>query len=277
MEMSEEQINFLRCKADWVWQQTLLLHGRVPEVRIASCLPACDLLSVLFYAGFLSLPEPTYLCPKRDRFIASKGHGSLALFPILADLGFFPVQELENIAHPEAILSAIPAAGFGTFETLNGSLGHGLGLACGMALALRTQKKDAKVIVLHGDGELYEGAVWEAIMLAGQLELSRLYLIVDCNAKSMLGKCDDIISWHNVEARFEAFGWECRRCQGHDVESLHAALQSMFQADSAKPKLLLADTIKGHGVPELENSDICHVLGLSKQRIDQLVEGGRQT
>lgn len=274
MEISEEKLLFLQKKSRWVWEETLLLHQRVAEVRIASCLSAVDLLTCLFYGENLNLFPENPLDPKRDRIIPSKGHGALALYPILADLGYFPKKELSIIGSTAAKLSAIPAAGFGIFETINGSLGHGLGVATGIAIALNLQNNPAKTIVLHGDGELSEGAVWEAIMFAAQHQLKNIYLIIDGNAKSMLGKCDDIMSWKNFEKRFNAFGWQTFRCNGHDFKELNNCYNEFFSSESTKPKVLFADTIKGYGVPELENSDICHVLNLSEKRISELLQRG---
>jgi len=277
MEISKATLSILQQKARRVWEQTLLLHARVPEVRIASCLSATDLLSTLFYGGFLHLQPEHPLAPQRDRVIPSKGHGSLALYPILADLGFYPQSELDKITNPDAILYAIPSAGFGIFETINGSLGHGLGVGAGMAIALRTRQNPARVVVLHGDGELSEGAVWEAVMFAGQHQLQNLFLIIDGNGKSMLGKCDDILCWRNIEQRFAAFNWQTFRCNGHDLKELLQSYSDMFSSTAGQPKVLLAETVKGHGVPELEASDICHVLSLPRDRIYELIrqEGER--
>ena len=212
------------------------------------------------------------MAPQRDRIIPSKGHGALALYPILADLGYYSESELKKITNPGAILSAIPSAGFGIFETINGSLGHGLGVGAGMAIALRTRKNPARVVVLHGDGELSEGAVWEAVMFAGQHQLQNLCLIIDGNGKSMLGKCDDILCWRNLEQRFAAFNWQTFRCNGHDLKELLLSYNDLFTSTVKQPKVMLAETVKGHGVAELETSDICHVLSLSRERINELLQ-----
>ena len=150
--MSEDRIRILTEKSRSVWKRTLRLHGRLPEIRIASSLSCVELLSVFCYGGFFrfSLQEPE--APERDRVIPSKGHGSVCLYPILEDLGILPSGLCAKIGEEGNPLTAIPSPGTGIFETVNGSLGHGPGVGCGRALGLRVRGSDARVIVLVGDG-----------------------------------------------------------------------------------------------------------------------------
>ncbi len=246
--MPDSNYQLLRTKAAWVWRETLRLHLRSPEVRIASCLSAVEMLTALFYGGFLRLSPSRPNAPERDRLIPSKGHGSLALYPIMADIGYCQLSELANITEGDARISPIPGPGLGVYETVNGSLGHGLGVALGMALGLRQKKLSARVVVLHGDGELSEGAVWEAVMFAGQHRLDKVFLLIDANGKSMLGKCCDIISCDNLPERFQSFGWQVFSCPGHDLAALSSTYHQMFNSVAAMPKVLIAKTRKGHGV-----------------------------
>lgn len=270
--MPEPDLHYLQAKAAWLWCETLRLHLLAPEVRIASCLSAVEMLTALFYGGYLHLQPSRPAAPERDRFIPSKGHGSLSLYPIMADLGYCQPSELARISCTDSRVSPIPGPGLGVYETVNGSLGHGLGVGAGMALALRQKKLPARVIVLHGDGELSEGAVWEAVMFAGQHRLDQLLLLIDANGKSMLGKCRDIISCDHLPERFQSFGWQVMACPGHDLAALSCAYRHLFNSRSRKPKVLIARTSKGHGVPELENSDLCHVLSLSASRCRELLQ-----
>ena len=271
--MSDREIQELERKCRSVWKRTLRMHGCLPEIRIASSLSCVELLSVLFYGGWLRLFPGDPGAAERDRIIPSKGHGSVCLYPILADLGFFSPDLLEHPGTEGNPLTAIPSAGVGVFETVNGSLGHGPGVGCGRAVGLRTRGNPARVIVLAGDGELSEGAVWEAVMFAGHHHLDHLYLLIDANRKSMLGKCCDIMNCDHLAERFSAFGWQVFSCNGHDVAALADSFSQMFASTERKPRVLIADTVKGHGVPELEQNDICHVLSLSPERIEELTGG----
>jgi len=178
-------LEYLKSKSQWLWQETLLIHKvKVSQgTRIASCLSCVDILTVLFYGGILSYKAGLSDWEHRDRFIVSKAHGSLSLYPIFADLGYFDKSYLNKVGKNGSILGDIPDCSIPGYETVNGSLGHGLGVGCGIALALKRRVLSEKVFVLMGDGELYEGAVWEAIMFAGHHRLDNMTLIIDNNQK----------------------------------------------------------------------------------------------
>jgi len=266
-------IKELKQKADWVRNQTIALHGRSPETRVASSLSAVEILTVLFYGDKLKFNPANPDWEDRDRFIASKGHGSISFYPILADLGFFPKEELEIIGKKESFLGSIPDPVIPGYETVNGSLGHGPGVGAGMALGLKVKKSDSKVVVMIGDGEIYEGAVWEAVMFAGHHNLNNLTFILDHNKISMLNYCDEIISHGEIEKRFSSFGWGTHRVDGHDIDSLSEVFDKIFNNNSSKPQILIADTIKGKGVSELENDHLCHIKSLKADRVDELLRG----
>lgn len=266
-------IEELKSKAAWVRNQTIELHGRSPETRIASSLSAVEILTVLFYADKLKFDPANPDWDGRDRFIASKGHGTISFYPILADLGFFPKEELEIIGQKESFLGSIPDPVIPGYETVNGSLGHGPGVGSGMALGLKVKKSDSKVVVMVGDGEIYEGAVWEAVMFAGHHKLNNLTLILDHNKISMLNYCEEIVSHGKIEKRFSAFGWDTYRVDGHNIESLSKTFDEIFNSKSSKPKILIADTVKGKGVKELENDHLCHIKSLKIDRVNELLQG----
>lgn len=270
MSRSSPQIDLpaLRRKADWVWRETLRIHQCSPETRIASSLSCIEILVVLFYTGLLRYDSAAPNWSGRDRFIASKGHGALGLYPILADLGFFPITALGEVGQPGALLSAIPEPSIPGIETINGSLGHGIGVGCGMALGLRRRSSSARVMVLVGDGELHEGANWEALMLAAQHRLDNLMVIVDNNAISMLGPTDSIVSHRSLTAKLDAFGCSAVEVDGHDLAALVEAFQGQIQG---YPHCIVAHTHKGRGVPGLEDAPLCHVTGISAARIDALL------
>lgn len=270
---ASEWASYLQERAVWVRSETLRIHKSAPETRVASSLSAVEILTALYYGEILRFDSKQQYWEGRDRFIVSKGHGSISMYPILADFGFFPRSELEKVCKEGGILGGIPDPIIPGYETINGSLGHGVGVACGMALALRTKKCDNDVFVLVGDGELNEGSIWESIMFASHHGLDRLNLIVDRNQKCMLDYADKVINMSPMRARFEAFGFHVEECDGHDVMAVHERLTGLRNRHEGKPKILIAETVKGKGVRKLEASPLCHITGLTTQEIDEAIEG----
>lgn len=262
----------LRSRVHWVWRETLAVHRRAPETRLASSLSSIEIFVALYYGGVLRFDPANPLAEERDRCIISKGHGSICMYPILADLGYFPVEELQRVCEAGSFLGGIPDPVIPGYETVNGSLGHGLGVATGMALGLKRKASDRSVFVVAGDGELHEGANWEAIMFASQHKLDNLHLVIDDNRISMLGYTDDIVSHGALAARLTAFGWDCVEVDGHDVYAVQVALHQLKALAVGKPKALIARTLKGHGVPGLENAPLCHILNPKPELIDGLLE-----
>jgi len=258
-------------KAHWVWRETLAIHRRAPETRLASSLSSVEIFVALYYGGILHFNPSDPLDESRDRCVISKGHGSICMYPILADLGFFSKDELLKVCHTGGFLGGIPDPVIPGYETVNGSLGHGLGVGTGMALGLKTKGSDQSVYVVCGDGELHEGANWEAIMFSSQHQLDNLNLIVDNNGISMLGYTDDIVTHGLLTRRLEAFGWECITVDGHDVLAVQESLQRLKNQKHKKPKALIARTIKGRGVPGLENAELSHIINPKPELIDELL------
>jgi len=258
----------LQEKARWVWRETLAIHRRAAETRLASSLSSVEIFTALYYGGVLAFDPARPLAPERDRCVISKGHGSICMYPILADLGFFPREELQRVCQAGGILGGIPDPVIPGYETVNGSLGHGLGVASGIALGLNRSGSDRHVFVVTGDGELHEGANWEAIMFAAHHRLDHLNLIVDNNSIAMLGFTDQIVSHGVLRDRLSAFGWDCLEVDGHDVLAVRDALLGMKHRTEGKPKALIARTLKGHGVPGLENAPLSHIMNPKHEVID---------
>ena len=261
-------------KAKWVWRETLAIHRRAPETRLASSLSSVEIFVALYYGNVLRVYPSTPLDQRRDRCIISKGHGSICMYPILADLGFFSIEELQRVCKKGSFLGGIPDPVIPGYETVNGSLGHGLGVAAGMALGLKRKKQASKVFVVTGDGELHEGANWEAIMFASQHNLDNLVLVVDENSISMLGHTDGIVSHGSLLSRLSAFGWDCTEVDGHDVYALQAELNSKV-TKSGEPRAIIARTRKGHGVPGLEDAPLSHIMNPKPDLIDKLLEDSK--
>jgi transketolase len=272
MEITTEQVKNLREKVLWVWKETLAIHRRAPETRLASSLSVIEIFVALYYGDVLKFNASNPLDENRDRCIISKGHGSICMYPILADLGFFPMEELQNVCQAGSFLGGIPDPVIPGYETVNGSLGHGLGVATGIALALKTKKSGSNVFVVTGDGELHEGANWEAIMFASHHELDNLNLIVDDNSISMLDHTDNIVSHRDLVMRLTSFGWECIEVDGHDIIAVQEALLKQKNNKEGRPKAIIAKTLKGHGVPGLEDASLSHIINPKPELIDDLLE-----
>ena len=270
--MTNSSINLVE-KAKWVWRETIALHRRAPETRLASSLSTIEIFVALYYGGVLKYNSNSPFDNERDRCIISKGHGSICMYPILADLGYFSKDVLASICQPGSFLGGIPDPTIPGYETINGSLGHGLGVGTGIALALKRKGQTQSVFVVTGDGELHEGANWEAIMFASQQRLDNLHMIVDDNRISMLGFTDDIVSHGSLNKRLTAFGWDCVEIDGHDVAALSLTMQQLKADHSEKPKAIIARTLKGHGVPGLENKQLSHIINPAPELLDSLLEG----
>lgn len=264
-------IDIIQEKATWAKRELLKIHKIAPGIRIASSLSCVEILVTLYYGKLINFDPKNLFLEGRDRVIISKAHGSIVLYPILADLGYFSMDQLSLVGKMSGILADIPDCSIPGYEILTGALGHGLGVACGIALALKKKKRKESVFVLLGDGELFEGAIWEAIMFAAQHKLDNLVLIIDNNKLSMLDYCKNIIDMSPIEDKFSTFGWKVAVVDGHDIHKLYNILFFMKHINSKKPKVVIADTIKGKGVPRLEKDSLCHIKSLSVEEIDQLL------
>jgi len=266
MQKNSELFKKLSEKSLWVRKETLKIAKIVP-IRLASSLSDVEIFAALYYGKILKINPRNLKWKQRDRFIISKPHGAISLYPILADLGFFDKGELARVGQKGSFLGGIPDASVPGFETVNGALGHGLGLACGVALALKKKNSSSKVFILSGDGELNEGAVWEAIMFASHHRLDNLILIIDNNKISMLDYCKNIIDLTPLEEKFRIFKWKVKTVNGHNIKEVYDSLKSLKEEKGNYPKVLIANTIKGKGVPQLENNPLCHIKSLKEDEI----------
>ncbi len=262
---------FLEERAKFVRLETVRLTRIASAGHYSSTFSAAELLSCLYYGQLrLNPAEPGW--PDRDRFVLSKGHIAIGLYPILADLGFFPASLLDDYTrlgsafgdHPD--MKKIPGCDFSS-----GSLGHGLSVCLGMALAARPQKRDYRVYCMLGDGELNEGQVWEAAMAAGHFGVQNLVAIVDCNRLQIDGATEDIMAVEPIHERFASFGWDVQRIDGHDIDAVLAAFDALPAGTTGKPQMIVADTIKGRGVQMMELSLNWHVGNLVGRDYDAVI------
>uniref|UniRef100_C6E4X6 Transketolase domain protein n=1 Tax=Geobacter sp. (strain M21) TaxID=443144 RepID=C6E4X6_GEOSM len=233
--------------------------------HVGSCLSVADILYLLYFKIMNVDPERPNL-PGRDRLILSKGHASAALYATLAQRGYFPQEYLERFYVDGGLLpghldmDAVPGV-----DASAGSLGHGLSLGIGMAIAQRGSASPGRVFVILGDGECNEGSVWEGVMLASTLGLSNLTAIVDYNKLQSFGRTNNVINQANMSQRWESFGWEACDVDGHDLEALEAALQK----PQSGPRVLVAHTVKGKGVSFMEDRLEWHYKSPNDDQLEQ--------
>ena len=273
--MSETKLDFgeLRALANRFRAQTLRIHAAAPETRVASSLSAVEIYTCLFFGGLLRHNPADPRDPGRDRLIVSKGHGSISLYPVLAARGFFPESELACVCKSGSFLGGIPDPVIPGYETVNGSLGHGPGVGSWMAVALKRLGVDRRVVVVTGDGELHEGAVWEAFLFAAQQRLDNLVVIVDDNGRCMMDNTANVVGLAPLAEKFRAFGWQADEVDGHDVEALCGAIGRAMESDFRGPRAVVAKTVKGKGSPRLEGDPLCHIRTLTPDEVEELVGG----
>jgi len=248
---------------------------------IGQALGVADVLAVLFGDVLRFRPEdPEW--PQRDRFLLSIGHYAIAAYAAFAEAGIIPVEELETYGSDDSRLPMSAMASYTPgMEISGGSLGHGLGVATGMALGLRHlghahEDRPARVVNLLSDGELNEGSTWEAAMSCAHHGLSNVLAVVDVNALQADGPTAGVLRIDPLEDKWRAFGWSVRRVDGNDITALVTAVDELT-ADPTAPSVLLCDTRPGRGVPMLETRDKAHFLRVEEHEWqtarDQLLEG----
>ncbi len=260
-----DTITLLTKKSKDVFRETLLLHKRAPSTRIASALSTVEVFTVLAYGGFFDITS------KKDRFIISKAHGCFSLYPILADMGIFSKDELVNIGREGALLGTIPDCNVPGIINNGGALANGLGLACGIALAMKRKERPDNVCVFQGDGECNEGAFWEAMIFAAFHRLDNIVLIIDDNKLSMLGRQEEILGLNPMDKKFRALGWNAQTIDGHNIKALYTKLKELIPARREKPKVLIANTVKGKGIPALEGNPLCHIVSMTAAEVDNAI------
>jgi transketolase len=237
--------------------------------HIGSALSCADILAVLYNDILRVKPEqPDW--EDRDRFILSKGHACSALYAVLAERGFFPINDLNTFYRNDGLSGHVSHYISGV-EASTGSLGHGLPIACGMALAGKRDKKDYRVFCLLSDGDLNEGSTWEAIMFAKQHKLDNLVAIVDYNQSQALGDSKNIINLDTISDKFRAFGWWTKKIDGHNLESIRKSLTDIPES-IYYPTCIIAHTIKGKGVSFMEAQTKWHYAYPNDEELKKAVE-----
>ncbi|OQX82161.1 MAG: transketolase [Candidatus Omnitrophica bacterium 4484_70.1] len=247
----KERLKELRKKANKIRKLIIEMVSLAGSGHPGGSLSSVEIITCLFFEVMRHDPKnPTW--PDRDRFHLSKGHTCPALYAALALCGYFSESELWSLRKLGSILQGHPDRHTPGVDVASGSLGQGLSVAVGMALAARLDKKDYRVYCLMGDGEIQEGNIWEAAMSAAHFKLDNLCGIVDYNRFQIDGRVEDIMNLEPLVSKWEAFGWHTIQCDGHNIEEL---LDAFSEANSvkSKPTVIIAHTVKGKGVSFMEH------------------------
>ena len=266
--MDEQQLKFIEEKAKKLRQHIVKMVGAAGSGHPGGSLSAADILSYLFFKEMKVDPEnPRW--SERDRFVLSKGHAAPVLYAALAEKGFFPGEDLSSLrkinshlqGHPD--MKKTPGV-----EMSTGSLGTGFSATIGMALAAKLDKKDYRIFVMLGDGEVQEGQVWEAAMAASHYKLDNLIAVLDYNGLQIDGNINDVLSPEPLNEKWRAFGWEVIEIDGHNLEEIHMAFTKANEIKD-KPVMIIAKTIKGKGVSFMENEAGWHGTAPKPEEVEK--------
>ena len=270
MAYSKELIDELTAKGQLLRRDCIKCIGVGVAGHVGGSCSAADLVAALYFHKMKYDPKnPEW--EGRDYFLLSKGHVAILQYSALAEAGFFPVEDLKHCKDVGFYLQGHPHLGTPGIEAGTGSLGQGLSLGLGMALGLRMDKKDNRVYVLVGDGEMDEGQIWEAAMAGGFYKASNLCAIIDNNGLQCVGPIEKRMNSNPIGAKWEAFGWNVIEIDGHDMEQILTALDAA-EACTDKPTAIIAHTVKGKGISFAENVPGCHNVALTQEQYDQALE-----
>ena len=234
-------------------------------------LSIADILAVLYFEKMNIDPENPKMAD-RDRFVLSKGHCAPALYGILAERGFFPVEQCATLRKIDSIMQGHPdMKHIPGVDMSTGSLGQGISAACGMALSAKLDKKDFKVYTILGDGEIEEGQVWEAAMFAAHYKLDNLIAFVDNNGLQIDGDIAEVMSSYPIDMKFEAFNWNVITIDAHNYDEIRAAIDKAL-VPNGKPTMIIAKSIKGKGVSYMENQAGWHGNAPNAEQYEQAIK-----
>lgn len=247
---------------------TLKMTSRSRSSHVGSSLSICDLLAVL-YGGILHVDPERPDWSLRDRFVLSKGHACAPVYAMLAVKGFFPQEWLKSYCLDGGRLPGhITHCDIPGVEVSTGSLGHGLSVSCGMALAGKVDGNPYRVFVLLSDGEFDEGSTWEGMLFASHHKLDNLIAIIDYNKLQACGRVASVLGLEPFADKLRAFSWDVKEIDGHDVEKIEQTLNSV-PFSKGKPSCIIAHTVKGKGVTSMEDKVVSHYRHLDKEQLQE--------
>jgi transketolase len=216
-----------------------------------------EILTALFYGGVMRFERGNADVGWRDRIIISKGHATMGLYPIFSDLGYFDQNELDLFCSREGMLRLFGNTSIPGIDATSGSLGHGLGIGVGFAIASKHDELDNRVFVIISEGEMYEGSIWESALLAAHRELDNLVIILDRNHKIILGDTEELVRLEPIAEKWKAFGFHTVTVDGHSFPELLEAF-GQIGSTKGKPLMVVANTVKGKGIPMMEGEVAWH-------------------
>ncbi|MEI7473946.1 MAG: transketolase [bacterium] len=263
VSLSNEELNELAARAKNVRQNIMKMVSNSKSGHIGGSMSSADIITTLYFKHMRHYPDWKNNADwdKRDRFVLSKGHASPVLYSVLAECGYIPQEQLMTFRKLHTKLQGHPAYGYiPGVEATTGSLGQGLSIANGIALALKLDNSKSRVYALTGDGELQEGQIWEAAMTSAHYNLGNLTVIVDRNTLQIDGCTEKVMGVDPVDQKFKAFGWEVLTIDGHDLNQIFVALKQAEKIgnEKQKPVAIVAKTVKGKGVSFMENNSGWH-------------------
>lgn len=233
-------------------------------VHIACAFSIIELLTVL-YRNHLRYPDNDPRADGRDYLVLSKGHGVMAQYACMRELGWLNDDHIQGYFKDGSELKGLSDSRVPGLEVTSGSLGHGFSVGLGIAMGLQRKASDQKVFAIVGDGELNEGPIWEGALVASHHHMDNLMLIVDKNGFQAMGTTEDVLALGDLSAKFKSFGFETLEVDGHDEVAIDAAVSQLWKSGPGKPKALIARTVKGKGVPFMESDNRWHYTRLSEQ------------
>ncbi|MBU4376503.1 MAG: transketolase [Candidatus Omnitrophica bacterium] len=268
--MQRPSIDELNKKAKEIRRTVLKMLTEASSGHTGGSLSVVEIIISLYYCKMRHDPKnPGW--QGRDRLVLSKGHACPTLYAVLAECGYFPKTELMTLRKFGTRLQGHPQLGLPGIEASTGSLGQGLSIAIGMALAARLDKKDTRVYCVMGDGELNEGQIWEAAASAAHYKLDNLCGIVDHNKLQIDGPCEEVMDMGPLKDKWASFGWNVLECDGHNIKELMDSLDSA-ERKKAKPTVILAHTVKGKGVSFVEHKAEWHGIAPKKEELDRALK-----
>ena len=266
--MQENRVDECRALAKRIRLAVVRMTHQAKSSHVGTCLSVADILAAL-YGSYLRVDPATWSSPDRDRLVVSKGHSASAVYAVLAERGFFPKDLLSTFYQDGTYLAGhVTHTNVPGVEASTGSLGHGLALGCGMALAGKVDSKRYRVVVLLSDGECDEGSIWEAALFAPFHRLDNLTVIVDYNKLQSFGEVRQVLDLEPFSAKWSAFGWAVREVDGHDMQQL-CGLLSEAPLKPGVPTCVIAHTVKGKGVSFMENNLLWHYRPPSESELAQ--------
>ena len=239
-------------KSNWLRYEIVKMVLPAGQGHIASALSQVEICTTLFYGGFLKYKKNNPKYKDRDFFMISKGHSAMGAYPILADIGYFNKNELRKFGKPNGILRIYGDKSIPGVECSTGSLSQAPGIAAGICYHSKLRKKKNKCYVIISDGENYEGSIWETAMFASNYKLDNLIVIIDRNKQIILGKTENLMKLEPLNKKWSNFGWDVQTVNGHSIKELNLSFKRA-NIKNGKPKLIIANTIKGKGISFMED------------------------